>query len=154
MADITSLLGQLLSLIEGLGSMSPQAKIAAVVLFLTAVWNSSFLQPYWAALGNAQTLVGPVLGLVSGILSVSPLSWSSVWTGVYGGSLAVLVIALLNAVKVLPGIGPVYVSVINFIENLLGSPSPEPAPTTLWDKWKNRKSVPSLKAVWAGRGKK
>jgi hypothetical protein len=154
MADITALLGQLISLIEGLGSMSPQAKIAAIVLFITAVWKSSFLQPYYAALGNAANLVGPVLGLISGVLAIQPLSWGAVWTGVYGGSLAVLVVALLEAVKSIPGIGSLYVSLINWVEGLLGSPAPEPAPVSLVAKWKNRKSLPALKDAWANRGAK
>jgi hypothetical protein len=137
---LVSLWGQISTLIPSLASMSPQAKVAAIVALLISVWNSSFLQPYLASLGKAANLVGPFLGVVAAVVAIQPLSWSAVWVGLSGGVLAIPVMALLDAVKVIPGVGSVYVSAINLVEGWLGAPNPEPPPASIMHLARNYKA--------------
>jgi hypothetical protein len=120
--DIAGLFSQLVSLIQSFGSLSAPAKIAGIVLFIVAVVKSSFVQPLWAKLGNAQVLVAPILAVIVSIVSIQPFSWAALWSSLLSGALAIGMHQLLDAVKTLPGIGSAYLTVINFVESILQAP--------------------------------
>jgi hypothetical protein len=117
------LLVQLLAWLQSLGAAtSVEVKIAGLVTLLVGLTKSSFAAPYLAKLGNFSVLVAPVLGVVLALLGLPGISSATVLAGLHGGSLAIAVAALLEAVKSVPGVGGVYVSLINLVEKLLGAP--------------------------------
>lgn len=116
----------------------PQVKLAGFVLMMIALWKSSYAKLFvWEKLGNYKILVAPLLGLISAALTIKPLDLHTLWLGISGGFLAAGLHEVLDAIKVLPGIGPKYVSIINFIEKMLGAKEQIPAPVV--DASENKK---------------
>lgn len=117
---------QVFDAIKAFGGIPWQLKVASIITLIIASMKVSILQGLWAKLGSAQVLLAPILGLIGGILSLkssNQLTASGVWAYVYAGAGAIILHEVLDAVKGLPGIGSVYVSIINFAENLLQSPN-------------------------------
>jgi hypothetical protein len=117
--------GQIIDMIRQFGGLSWAGKIAAIVLILIASMKVSFLRPLWDKLGKAKPWAAPVLGLIAGVLSLTvqgSLSFSGVMAYLIAGAGAVLLSEMLELVKVIPGIGPMYVAVINWIQSKLGAP--------------------------------
>ena len=99
-------------------------KIACCVLLIIASLKVSFLQPMWAKLGKFQAIAAPLLGLILGLtlLSAGPVTLPVIFAYLASGAGALALHEILDMVKSIPGIGAVYVSIINFIENALGAP--------------------------------
>ena len=124
--DWSGLLASVMSLWQSFPTLPLAGKIAGVLAIVIGLVKSSALQPYWAKLGPWQALVAPVLGVVTAILSIQPLSWAGIWLGLSGGMLAVALSNVLNSVMAMPGVGPLWVSIIQIIERLLNAPAPAP----------------------------
>lgn len=123
MDELSAILNQVIQFIGQWGDFSAQAKLANIVLIIVALWKTSFLRNlFWDKLGVWKVVVAPALGVLGAFLAIEPFTWSAVWTGLQGGLLAVAVHQLLEVVKVLPGIGSVYVGIIDFIAKLLKAP--------------------------------
>jgi len=120
--DIGQLMSQAWDLIKGFGAMDSSTKIMSIVMLLIAVWKSSLAQPLWAKLGKLQILVAPALAVVVSLLSIHPFTMAALWMSLVGGGLAVATHELLDAAKSIPGLGAMYVSLIGFAMQLLGSP--------------------------------
>ena len=120
-------LAQVLQVIKDFGGLSMMAKIASIVMIVISSMKVSFLSPYWAKLGNLQAWLAPVLGLVAGLLMVASgsgsLTWASAMAYALSGAGAIMLHNLLDLVKAIPGLGPIYVSVIDIIESRLGGPA-------------------------------
>lgn len=121
---------QVMAAMQSFGGLSTMAKISSVILLLVASMKVSFLKSLiWDKLGAAQAWVGPLLGLIAGVLGIgnggAPITLASVMAYAAAGGGAVLLHELLDSVKVLPGIGSVYVSIINVIEGALGGSAPK-----------------------------
>jgi hypothetical protein len=127
-ADPTAdFLSQVLSVIQGFGGMAWQMKITSIVLLLMASMKVSLLKPLWQRLGGAQAWLAPLLGLVVGVVSMNPFSWAGLVAYVSAGVGAIAAHELLDGLKKIPKLGPVYVRVIEITERLLGG-KPKPAP--------------------------
>lgn len=120
MDEISLIIGQLWALIQSWGDLSLQMKISGVVLTLIAIWKTSLVRPLWDKLGAAKVLVAPILGMVAAIVAIEPLSLSAVLEGLKGGTLAIALHQLLDAIKLLPKLGDTYKSLISFFQSLLG----------------------------------
>ena len=101
-------------------SMTWQVKAAAVIALVISSMNVTVLNQWiWQKLGNFQIWLAPVLGLVAGIINaLNGGSWSDVWQWVAAGGGAVFVHELLDLIKLIPGLGSIYVNLINMIENI------------------------------------
>jgi hypothetical protein len=96
-----------------------QVKVAAVIALLISSMKVSFLQGLWAKLGDFQIWLAPILGLVAGIISVlSGGTWTDVLGYVAAGGGAVFIHELLDIVKIIPGLGPMWTGLIDIIEKI------------------------------------
>lgn len=119
-------LAQVLQAIQSFGGLSMMMKISTVILLVVASMKVSFLnQLVWSKLGSYQALVGPVLGLIAGILGLgnggASITLASVLAYVAAGGGAIVLHELLDMVKAIPGLGAMYVSAIELIESMLGA---------------------------------
>lgn len=117
-------LSQVIDAVKTFGGLSWAMKISTIVLLAIGSMKVSFIQPLWAKLGAAQAFVAPLLGLVIGALSLSPFSWAGMLAYMGAGAGAIAIHELLDALKAFPGLGPMYVAVINWLESILGAPAP------------------------------
>lgn len=121
-----SFLDQVLQAIKNFGGLSTVLKISTVILLIIGSMKVSILnQLIWSKLGAWQTLVAPLLGLVAGILDLNhagTVTLASVMAYVGSGAGAILLHELLDSIKKIPGIGPTYVSIIDFVNGLLKGP--------------------------------
>jgi hypothetical protein len=119
-----SLISAVSTVIQSFGGLSWALKIACIVLLIIASMKVSFLSTFWAKLGKFQAYAAPVLGLVLGILTLS-VSGSVTLAGVLAylaaGSGAILLHELLDTIKAIPGIGQVYVGIIDAVEGVLNT---------------------------------
>lgn len=112
---------QVLALIKGFGGLSWSMKISGVVLLILATMKVSFLRPLWDKLGNFKAIAAPVLGLLAGVLSLSlsgQLTLPGVAAYVFVGAGALTLHELLDMVKLIPGLGPIWLWVINLIQGI------------------------------------
>ena len=117
-----SLISAVSTVIQNFGGLSWSLKIACIVLLIIAFMKVSFLSSFWAKLGKFQAYAAPVLGLVLGVLTLSvsgPISLAGVMAYLAAGSGAILLHELLDTIKAIPGIGSVYVGIIDAIESVL-----------------------------------
>lgn len=120
--DINDLFAQLWALIQAFPSLPAAGKISGIILLLISLIKSSLVAPLWEKLGSWKVVIAPALGLVAGVLAIHPLSFASLWQGLLGGVLAMGLHQLLDAIKVIPGIGPVYLKVIDVLETIFKAP--------------------------------
>jgi hypothetical protein len=118
----------LITTVKNIGGLSTLLKISAIIALLVSSMKVSSLNALvWDKLGKAKVWVGPALGLLAGILGLgaagAPLSVALVVTYVTAGGGAIFVHEILDLIKAIPGLGPVYVRVIEIIEINLGGPA-------------------------------
>ena len=121
-------LAQVLEAVKGFGGLSWVAKVASIVMLLLASMKVSFLNKMlWSKLGKYQAAAAPLLGLAGGLLSAGmagklpSLAEAMAYLGAGAG--AIILHEILDMVKVIPGIGAMWVSAINVIESVLGGPA-------------------------------
>lgn len=112
--------------ISGFGGMFWMLKIGTIILLIIGSMKVSFLKPLWEKLGpNLQPWLAPTLGFVAGLLMLAvgnaPPTIASIIAYITAGSGALVMHEWLESLKALPGLGPIYVSVINIIESILGA---------------------------------
>ncbi len=111
--------------IKNFGGMSAMLKVSGAILLIVASMKVSFLKPLYDKLGAFKSWLAPILGLIAGTVGIGfsgPVSLASIFAYVTAGAGAVFIHEILDTVKAIPGLGAIYVSAINFIEGLLGSP--------------------------------
>jgi len=124
-------LSQVSAAVQAFGGMSTLLKIASIVgLVIASLKVSALNDMIWSKLGALQAWLAPVLGLVYGLVSMAakgqPLTVAAVFAYLTAGAGAVVLHELLDTVKAIPGIGTVYVALINMIESALGGGSTPP----------------------------
>lgn len=122
----SDLLSLVFKSITGFGGLTWAAKVVLIVNLVIAATKVSFLrQAIWSKLGSFQALVAPVLGLVGAMIAYFtagvPLSLPNLLAFAGTAAGAVILHEVLDGIKSWPGIGPIYVTVINFLSNLLGA---------------------------------
>lgn len=123
-------LAQVLQAIQDFGGLGEMAKIALVCMVLVSSMKVNLINSLlWEKLGSLKVFAAPLLSLVGGFLSgnMEP-SWASVLTYIAAGSGAILFHQLLDGLKGIPGIGAIYLSIINFIQAILKPKDVEPKP--------------------------
>lgn len=121
---------QVLKAIKDFGGISTMLKIASVITLIIASMKVSYLNTLiWSKLGSWKVYMAPFLGLIGGILGLGvagvPVTVASVFAYVSAGAGAVFLHEILDTVKAIPGIGPVYVTIINLISGALNGPEPK-----------------------------
>lgn len=116
-------LAQVFQSVQGFGGMSFMMKISTLILILVASMKVSFIRSFvWDKLGAFKALAAPILSLIVGIISlvsVGPFSWSGLIAYLFAGAGAIILHEILDSVKALPGIGPIYLKAIDLIQGLL-----------------------------------
>lgn len=117
-------LAQVLQAVHDLGGLAWVGKIAVIVTLIVSSMKVSLLNDLiWSKLGPAQVLLAPALGLVGGVLSLSiggQLSLPAALAYMSAGAGAIILHQLLDSIKCYPGVGPLFVSLINLLEGILG----------------------------------
>lgn len=119
--------GQVIDAIKAMGGLPWAAKFGAVILLLVSSMKVSFLRPLWDKLGAAKAWAALGLALVGGILMLSvegKLTLAGVVAYVVAGGGAVIMHELLDTVKAIPGLGSVWIAVIDLLSKLLGGDKP------------------------------
>lgn len=112
---------QVASVIHSFGGLNMMAKIAAIITLLISSMKVSFLLPYWEKLGSLQIWVAPILGLAVGFMSLGKdITFASAFAYMSAGLGAVYLHEILDKIKLIPGLGQVYIAIIGIIEGLLG----------------------------------
>ncbi len=126
-------LGQVLSTIFRFGGLTWVMKISSVVMLLIASMKVSVLNDwFWSKLGNFQAWVAPILGALGGILSIAinggQINLASIIAYMTAGAGAIVLHELLDTLKAIPGLGAIWVQIIQGIENALGGPASHAKP--------------------------
>lgn len=125
---VQDFLGQVLQTIEQFGGMKWMGQVAAVLAILISSMKVSFLNELvWQKLGEAKAWLAPALGVLYGVFSMwageGELTWAGVLAYFAAGAGAVVLHELLDTIKAVPGIGSVWVTIINIIKGVLGGPT-------------------------------
>jgi hypothetical protein len=122
-------LTQVLEAIKNFGGVSTMLKISSIILLIVSSMKVSFLNDLiWSKLGSFKVYAAPVLGLIAGLLGLGnagSVTLASVLAYVAAGGGAVFLHEILDTVKLIPGIGPQYVKLIEVVELLLGGSKPQ-----------------------------
>lgn len=121
---VTDFLAQVIEAIKSFGGLAWGMKVAAVITLIISSMKVSFIRQYtWDKVhGSLKALIAPALGLIAGLLSMGKFDGASLVAWAFAGAGAVLLNSVLDGVKQLPGVGPQYVALINFIEMILMKP--------------------------------
>lgn len=113
---------QTLTFIKQFGGLPWVLKIAGIASILISTLKISVLREFiWDKLGSAKVWAAPVLGLVFGIASLGTnLTLASALAYVSAGAGAIILHELLDSIKAIPGLGSVWVSIIDVLKSLLG----------------------------------
>jgi len=117
--------------VRQMGGMDRLATVSAIITLLISSLKVSLLnKAVWSKLGEGKVFVAPLLGLIGGILSAAvagqPITLPLVVAYVMAGGGAVFLHEILDALKALPGLGPVYLKVIDIAEEILGGADKKP----------------------------
>jgi hypothetical protein len=126
--DPADFLGQVLEAIRGMGGVSMLLKISAVLVLVVSSMKVSFLNDiFWSKLGAAKVYVAPALGLLAGLLGLGahgqPVSAALVFAYLMSGGGAVFLHEILDSIKLIPGLGHVYLVLIQLIEKFAFGPA-------------------------------
>jgi len=126
-ADLASpvFLAQVFEMVNSFGGMPWTLRVAAVIMLLVASMKVSFARPLWDKLGKFKSLVAPLSGLVAGLLilgSSGSLTLAGAIAYMFAGAGAIILHELLDSIKGLPGLGKMYIAVIEFLQGLLKKP--------------------------------
>lgn len=117
---VSDWLGQLLGVVKSFmtGGASWQVKVAALIMLIVSSMKVTVLnQWFWSKLGRFQIWLAPALGLVGGVVNaLQGGKWTDVWQYVAAGGGAVFLYELLDLIKIIPGIGSIWITIINLIE--------------------------------------
>lgn len=120
---------QVLQAIQKIGGVGKLMAISLVLTLLVSSTKVSFLNELvWSKLGALQVFVAPVLSAIAGVLGLgsngAPLTLALVFAYLLSGGGAVYIHQVLDALKALPGLGSMYVALIEIVSKALGGPAP------------------------------
>ncbi len=123
--SLPDFLSQVLAAIGQLGGLSTLMKLSLLITIVISSMKVSFLDElFWSKLGAFKVWLAPILGLIAGVLSLSmngqDISWAALFAYMSAGAGAVFLHEILDSVKAIPGLGWVWVKLIDIIEKSLG----------------------------------
>jgi hypothetical protein len=119
------LLSQIMEAVKGFGGMAWGMKIAVLIGLLIASMKVSIIRPYtWDKVpASLKVWLAPFLAMVAGVAAYGKFDKASLIAFMLAGGGAVLLDQVLEGVKQIPGLGPQYVSAIEFMSKLLKKPT-------------------------------
>lgn len=112
-----------LSFFERLVALLGKWELSAAIALIVSSFKVSFLRPLWDKLGDFKIWAGPVLGLVAGFLTMgTSLTLEAAFAYITAGAGAIFMHEILDMVKKIPGIGSVWLTIIDIIKSLLRAP--------------------------------
>lgn len=126
--DPGDFLKQVIAAVEAMGGLNPVLKLSSIIMLLIASMKVTYLNTViWSKLGAFQIWVAPFFGLLAGVLSLgSALTPAAAIAYITVGAGAVFLHEILDLLKLVPGLGSLYVFIINMIESALGGGAPVP----------------------------
>lgn len=121
--DDSLFLSQVFELIKGFGGMSWLLKVSAIMTILVSSMKVSFLKGLWDKLGSFKALAAPLFTIVLGALGLvgsGGFSLQAFVAYLFAGAGAVALHELLDVVKAIPGVGGIWVTIIDLIKKLSG----------------------------------
>lgn len=113
-----------LDYIRSFGGISWVLKVSGLVTLIIASMKVSFLKSLlWDKLDGFKAWLAPILGVVMGILALASqgqLTFAGLLAYFAAGAGALVLHELLDTIKAIPGLGQVYIVIIDFIESILG----------------------------------
>lgn len=100
-------------------------KITGGIVLIISTMKVSFIKPLWDKLGEKQEWLAPALGLLGGIAAMvgqGKFDFSLLLTAIAGGALAPYLHDLLDYLKKIPGLGKVWLTIIDVIQLVLFAP--------------------------------
>lgn len=133
---------QVLQAIKSMGGVSTLVKVSVVLTLIVSSMKVSFLnQLIWSKLGSVKVFVAPALAIVVGVIEMmsggSKLSLPMLMAYLAAGGGAVALHEILDALKSIPGIGSVWIALIDLVSSALGGPTPASASSVV-DSKKNK----------------
>ncbi len=124
--DATSFFTEVIVYIHGFGGQTWLFKVSSIVMLAVAVVKTvPFLSGIWTALEGKQVWLAPLLGLLGGILTLAmagtPITFAALVAYATAGAGGMYLYELLDLLKLIPGIGPFWVSLIGIAEGALGA---------------------------------
>lgn len=127
--DTLDFLSRVLKYIQEFGGLESVGKISAAITLIVSTMKVSFIKPLWDKLGTAKAYVAPALGFIGGLLAAlkgGQFDWAVVAAWTFAGGGAVFLHEILDTVKAIPGIGSVWITVIEIVKGLLKAPKDQP----------------------------
>jgi len=127
--DITlaDFLSQVVEVALRIGGLSTMMKVSVVILLLVSALKVGPLKALWTSLGFGQVWLAPLLALVAGLLGLgtagAPFSLALALVYMTTGAGAVFLHEILDSVKTIPGIGPVYLKAIQLVVRPSAAPA-------------------------------
>jgi hypothetical protein len=117
-------LTQIMKAIQDFGGLPTVLKIASIIMLIISSMKVSLLRKLlWDKLGDGlKPWIAPLLGLIAGILGLASdgeITLATVFAYISAGAGAIILHELLDSVKKIPGIGPVYQTIIDLIQAAL-----------------------------------
>lgn len=111
------------------GGLNWAGKVAGGIFLLIGAMKVSFLSKVWDFFGEYKPLVPLVLSMIAGIISlgVDPnyqITWAAVTAYIVSGAGAIILNSILDFIKAIPGLGPLWVSAIEFLQLIFRSKQP------------------------------
>lgn len=116
---------QIMQSLKDFGGLSSIVKSSIIITLIISSMKVSFLNSLiWSKLGGLKVFIAPLLGLIGGLLTLKSQAVSAADITVYliSGGGAVFLHELLDSVKEIKGIGPVYLNIINVLTAILRGP--------------------------------
>lgn len=115
-------LSQLFDLIAHAKGLGLLALLSGIVTLLISALKVSIFQGFWNKLGKFKTFLAPVLGLALAILvsGTQGFTWQTILLAITTGAGAIALHELLDALKAVPGLSPIFRVIIELFEALLG----------------------------------
>lgn len=113
---------QLVELFKNWEVISSQMKIAMILVMIIGVVKNSAFESYFKFFGKWKPVVAPTLSLIVAFLFVQPFTLATALAAITTGVAAGFLSQILDALKTIPGLGSVYVTLIDIIGKLLGKP--------------------------------
>src|SRR4051812_33026890 len=114
--DVTAqgLFDQVLSLIYAWGGIPFTLKVSGIILVVVSMLKVTAFRPMWDFLGPCKAFLCAFLALLGGIFSLGQnMTAAGILAYLFSGAGAVVLHEMLDQVKLIPGIGPQYIMIIN-----------------------------------------
>lgn len=119
---IDQFLNLVLEAVKNFGGIPWTLKIASILTLVLSTMKVSFMRPLWDKLGWGKMLAAPILALAVGLLSLQQFSFAGLVAYLFAGVGAIVLHQMLDGVKGIPGVGGVFLSIIEFVQKMLKAP--------------------------------